>query len=173
MPAPAPEAPRIYARRIGDRRLILLTGATGYVGGRLLRALEERGERVRCLSRRPEQLQRPRRGDTEVVRGRRPRPGVPRAALDGVDTVYYLVHSMGSSRAFDEADRAAAPRSAGGARGAGVAKIVYLGGLGSGDLSPHLASRQEVGTDPARLRRPDHRVPRLDRDRLGQRCRSR
>ena len=66
-------------------------------------------------------------------------------ALDGVDTVYYLVHSMSSSRPFDEADRAAARSFGDAARAAGVRKIIYLGGLGHGDLSPHLASRQEVG----------------------------
>lgn len=127
------------------RKLILVTGATGYVGGRLLRALEERGERVRCVSRRPELL-RPRVGEgTEVVGGDVLEPGSMRAALAGVDTVYYLVHSMGSSRPFDEADRAAAEGFAAAAREAGVRRIVYLGGLGEGDLSPHLASRQEVG----------------------------
>jgi uncharacterized protein YbjT (DUF2867 family) len=67
------------------------------------------------------------------------------AALDGVDTVYYLVHSMSSSRPFDEEDRAAARSFGEAARAAGVRKVIYLGGLGHGDLSPHLASRQEVG----------------------------
>ena len=67
------------------------------------------------------------------------------AALDGVDTVYYLVHSMSSSRPFDEEDRAAARSFGEVARAAGVRKVIYLGGLGHGDLSPHLASRQEVG----------------------------
>jgi uncharacterized protein YbjT (DUF2867 family) len=66
-------------------------------------------------------------------------------ALEGVDTVFYLVHSMSSSRPFDEADRAAARSFARSAREAGVRKVVYLGGLGHGELSPHLASRQEVG----------------------------
>ncbi len=66
-------------------------------------------------------------------------------ALAGVDTVFYLVHSMSSSRPFDEADRAAALAFGEAARNAGVRKIVYLGGLGRGELSAHLASRQEVG----------------------------
>ena len=61
-------------------------------------------------------------------------------ALAGVDTVYYLVHSMSSSRPFDVADREAALAFGKAARDAGVRKIVYLGGLGRGDLSPHLAS---------------------------------
>lgn len=128
-----------------EQPLILVTGATGYVGGRLLRALEDRGERVRCVSRRPELL-RPRvAAETQVVGGDVLDHGSMRAALDGVHTVYYLVHSMGSSRPFDEADREAARAFAEAARDAGVQRVVYLGGLGDGELSPHLASRQEVG----------------------------
>ena len=82
---------------------------------------------------------------TEVVHGDVLRPETIRPGLEGVDTVYYLVHSMSSSRPFDEADRAAALAFAGAAKAAGVRKIVYLGGLGRGKLSPHLESRQEVG----------------------------
>jgi len=135
----------VYARLITTDRLVLLTGATGYVGGRLLHALEERGERVRCLSRRPEYLRPSVAATTEVVHGDVLRPDTMAPALAGVDTVYYLVHSMSSSRPFDEADRAAARAFGEAARAAGVAKVIYLGGLGRGDLSPHLASRQEVG----------------------------
>ncbi len=127
-------------------RIVLLTGATGYVGGRLLKALEERGERVRCVSRRPEYLVPRAAPTTEVVQGDVLRPETIAAALEGVDTVYYLVHSMSASRPFDEEDRAAARSFAGAARNAGVRKVIYLGGLGHGDLSPHLASRQEVGS---------------------------
>ena len=130
---------------IGSERLILLTGATGYVGGRLLHALEARGERVRCLSRRPEYLQPRVAPTTEVVRGDVLQPATIAPALVGVDTVYYLVHSMSSSRPFDEADRRAALAFGEAAREAGVRKVIYLGGLGRGELSPHLASRQEVG----------------------------
>jgi len=127
-------------------RLILLTGATGYVGGRLLRVLEERGERIRCLSRRPEVLEHRVGPTTEVVKGDVARSETIAPALAGVDTVYYLVHSMSSSRPFDEADREAAHSFGAAAREAGVRKIVYLGGLGHGrDLSSHLRSRQEVG----------------------------
>ena len=125
--------------------MILLTGATGYVGGRLLHALEERGESVRCLSRRPEYLQPRVAPTTEVVRGDVLQPASIGPALVGVDTVYYLVHSMSSSRPFDAADRTAAVAFGNAARDAGVKKIIYLGGLGRGDLSQHLASRQEVG----------------------------
>lgn len=127
------------------KQLILLTGATGYVGGRLLRALEERGERVRCLTRRPDALAT--RGEhTGVVQGDVLAIDSLRTALSGVDTAYYLVHSMGSSGSFEEHDRSAASNFATAAREAGVRRIVYLGGLGAGnDLSSHLASRQEVG----------------------------
>lgn len=125
---------------------ILVTGATGYVGGRLLHALEARGARVRCLARRPDFL-RPRVAPTtEIVAGDVLEPVSLRAALRGVDVAYYLVHSMGSTGDFEVEDRRAASGFAAAAREAGVARIVYLGGLGSGDaLSPHLASRQEVG----------------------------
>ena len=139
------ERPDPDARSPGER-LLLLTGASGYVGGRLLRVLEERGERVRCLARRPEFV-RPRVGArTEVVRGDALEPDSLGAALAGVDTAFYLVHSMGSRRSFVDEDRRAAEHFGRAARAAGVRRLVYLGGLGSATgLSPHLASRQEVG----------------------------
>ncbi|MDP3542284.1 MAG: SDR family oxidoreductase [Elusimicrobiota bacterium] len=125
--------------------MILLTGATGYVGGRLLPLLEKRGEAVRCLARRPEIIK-PRVGPrTEVVAGDLLTPTSLEAALLGVETAYYLVHSMGSEQDFMEEDRAAARNFAAAARAAGVSRIIYLGGLGEGELSPHLESRQEVG----------------------------
>ena len=126
--------------------LVLLTGPTGYVGGRLLASLETAGFRVRCLSRRPEAL-RARVGPfTEIVEGDIRDPERVADAMLGVDVAYYLVHSMGSSGAFSSEDRDAALVFAAAARDAGVRRIGYLGGLGSGDdLSEHLASRQEVG----------------------------
>jgi uncharacterized protein YbjT (DUF2867 family) len=129
-----------------DLRLILVTGATGYVGGRLLTALEGGGRPVRCLVRRPEFL-RPRVGPTtEVVQGGVTDPASLGQAMAGVDTACYLIHSMGSGAAFEEADRQGARAFGQAARQAGVRRIVYLGGLGRGDqLSPHLASRHEVG----------------------------
>jgi uncharacterized protein YbjT (DUF2867 family) len=125
--------------------LIALTGATGYIGGRLLRALEARGDRVRCLSRRPEYLATRVGPGTEVVVGDVSRPRTLRPALRGVETAYYLVHSMGYGGSFAEVDRKAAASFARAARAEGVRRIVYLGGLGEGDLSEHLASRHEVG----------------------------
>lgn len=127
--------------------LILLTGASGYVGGRLLGSLEGQGYRVRCLARHPEALDRKTGPSTEVVAGDvLDRPSLD-SALRGVDAAYYLVHSMGSSGSFEEADRQAALNFGQAAKAAGVGRIIYLGGLGSDDeaLSPHLRSRQEVG----------------------------
>jgi len=127
-------------------RLILLTGATGYVGGRLLAALEREGRAVRCMARRPEYL-RPRVGPgTEVVPGDVLDPASLATALAGVDTAVYLVHSMETTEAFAEADRTGALNFSREARAAGVRRIIYLGGLGGGsELSSHLDSRQEVG----------------------------
>jgi uncharacterized protein YbjT (DUF2867 family) len=126
--------------------VILLTGATGYVGGRLLRALEARGAPLRCLARRPEYL-RPRvAAATEVVQGDVLDPASLTVALRGVETAYYLVHSMGAGDSYAEDDRRGATAFAAAARDAGVRRMVYLGGLGGGEgLSPHLESRQEVG----------------------------
>jgi len=125
---------------------ILLTGATGYVGGRLLTALEADGRTVRCLARRPEYL-RPRVGPaTEVVAGDVQDPASLAVALAGVETAFYLVHSMDAGEAFEAADRRGAQHFGSAARAAGVRRIIYLGGLGGGkELSSHLDSRQEVG----------------------------
>jgi len=127
--------------------LILLTGGTGYVGGRLLTSLESGGRRVRCLARRPEVLRARVRAETEVVAGDCLDGTSLRPALAGVHTAYYLVHSMGSAGKFEEQDRTAAGNFATAAREAGVRRIIYLGGLGEADsaLSSHLRSRQEVG----------------------------
>ena len=100
---------------------------------------------MRCLSRRPEYLEARVGPGTEVVLGDVLRPKTLRPALEGVETAYYLVHSMGSGGSFAEADRKAAAAFGRAALAAGVRRIVYLGGLGEGDLSEHLASRQEVG----------------------------
>jgi uncharacterized protein YbjT (DUF2867 family) len=127
-------------------RVILLTGATGYVGGRLLHALEGAGRRVRCLARHPEALRERVANTTEIVKGDILDATSLAAAMAGVHTAYYLVHSMASANSFEEQDRLAAHAFAAAARDAGVQRIIYLGGLGSGSgLSAHLRSRQEVG----------------------------
>lgn len=126
--------------------MILLTGATGYVGGRLLPVLEARGERVRCLARRPAALADRTAPETEVVRGDVNDRESLDAALEGVRVAYYLVHSMEDARDFEEREREAARAFGAAAARAGVERIVYLGGLGTGpDLSAHLRSRQETG----------------------------
>lgn len=139
MTANAAEIPKVA--------LILLTGASGYVGGRLLRSLETAGHRVRCMARRPEALKEKVGPSTEVVAGDvLDRPSLD-LALRGVGVAFYLVHSMGSSGSFEEADRQAALNFGQAAKAAGLQGIIYLGGLGREDqvLSPHLRSRQEVG----------------------------
>jgi uncharacterized protein YbjT (DUF2867 family) len=128
-------------------RRVLLTGATGYVGGRLMRALEDRGHRVRCLARKPEHLASRVASQTDVVAGDVVSGEGLAEALSGVEMAYYLVHSMGSAGGFEEEDRRAAKNFGAAARAAGVRWIVYLGALAdeSQELSPHLRSRLEVG----------------------------
>ena len=127
---------------------ILLTGGSGYVGGRLIPLLERQGVKLRCLARSPDKL-RPRvETATEIVKGDvLDQPSLDRA-LQGVHTAYYLVHLMSGSKDFEREDRQAAMNFAGAAGQAGVRRIIYLGGLGDDslpDLSPHLRSRHEVG----------------------------
>jgi uncharacterized protein YbjT (DUF2867 family) len=130
-----------------DHETVLVTGPTGYVGGRLLQRLEAQGRhRVRCLSRRPDALAGTTAEGTEVLGGDVLDPGSLDQAMRGVDTAYYLIHSMSDAHDFAALDRVAATNFAAAAARAGVRRIVYLGGLGSGALlSSHLASRQEVG----------------------------
>lgn len=124
----------------------LVTGATGYVGGRLWRRLEEERVPVRCLVRRSAGLAARVGKTTEVFEGDVLKLETLGPALEGIETAFYLVHSMGSSGEFEEQDRTAALNFGTAARRAGVKRIVYLGGLGHGDdLSPHLRSRHEVG----------------------------
>src|SRR5688572_5707782 len=130
-----------------DDRLILLTGATGYVGGRLLRVLERQGHRLRCLARRPEFLKPKVSDGTEIVAGDVLDPSSLGTALRSVSVAYYLVHSMGSAGSFEENDRQSARNFGAAAKAEGVKLIIYLGALGNDGetLSPHLRSRQEVG----------------------------
>ena len=129
------------------RRLVLLTGATGYIGGRLLKVLERDCWPVRCLARNPEWLKQRVGSKTEVMKGDCMDKHSLAPTMAGVDTAYYLVHSMGSSGKFEEQDRLAARNFAEAARQAGVRRIIYLGGLGQDEpsLSVHLRSRNEVG----------------------------
>src|SRR5688572_29208664 len=128
---------------------ILVAGATGYVGGRLLAALEGSTTRrdLRCLARRPEALRDRVAATTEVVAGDCLESASLEPALRGVETAFYLVHSMGLGDDFAAQDRKAAHNFAAAAAACGVRRIVYLGGLGSAvdRLSAHLRSRQETG----------------------------
>lgn len=128
--------------------MILVTGATGYIGGRLVPRLLKEGHRVRCLVRDPSRLEgRPWHDAVEIVRGDVLEPASLRTALDGVSVAYYLIHSMGAGAHFEDRDIAAARNFAAAAEAAGAARIIYLGGLAesSPDLSDHLRSRQQTG----------------------------
>ena len=126
---------------------VLITGASGYIGGRLVEELLGAGYRVRCLVRTPAKVSgAPWIERVEVVAG--DVHGDLSEALDGVDAAYYLVHTIGGSADWIEQDRLAAENFRRYAEAAGLRRIVYLGGLGDADaeeLSPHLASRHEVG----------------------------
>ena len=128
------------------RGITLLTGATGYIGGRLLRKFEEDGRLVRCLARRPADLN-GRPSTTQVLQGDCLDEASLDRALGAVDVAYYLVHSMAGSASFVEADRRAARSFGRAAARAGVRRLIYLGGLAadSGTLSTHLKSRAETG----------------------------
>jgi lipocalin/uncharacterized protein YbjT (DUF2867 family)/ligand-binding SRPBCC domain-containing protein len=125
---------------------ILLTGASGYIGNRLLRVLEEGGCTVRCLARRPERVT-TLRPTTEVMLGDCLDEASLVAAMKGVDQAYYLVHSMAAGRGFETLDREAAVTFGRVAARVGVRRIIYLGGLGDDRraLSTHLQSRVETG----------------------------
>ena len=132
----------------GRGRVALVTGATGYIGGRLVPELLAAGWKVRALARRPEALRdRPWSDDIEVVRGDVGDLDVVRSAMDGIHVAYYLVHALGSGSRFESTDRRTALVFGQAAREAGIARIVYLGGLYPDDevLSRHLDSRREVG----------------------------
>ncbi len=125
---------------------ILLTGATGYVGGKLLRKLEAEGHEINCLVRNPDKLAR--HGPfTTVFQGDVLARSSMWEAFQGVDTAYFLVHFLHDKDNFEAKELEAAENFASMARGAGVKRIIYLGALGNENdaLSPHLRSRQDVG----------------------------
>lgn len=128
------------------RPRVLVTGATGYVGGRLLDPLIKRRYRVRCLARRPAVLEGRVDPMPEIVKGDIRDPETLRTAMEGVDTALFLVHALGASSAFEEQEYESARAFRDAAADAGVKHIVYLGGLAHGEnLSPHLHSRIRVG----------------------------
>jgi uncharacterized protein YbjT (DUF2867 family) len=145
-------SPRLGLRVVPDSApLCLVTGATGYVGGRLVPALLDAGYGVRCVVRDPRRLRdHPWAGRVDVVGGDVTRPATLAAAFAGVEVAYYLVHALGRGPGFEDTDRQAAAAFAAAAMAAGCQRIVYLGGLippgvAAHELSPHLRSRAEVG----------------------------
>jgi uncharacterized protein YbjT (DUF2867 family) len=123
---------------------IFITGATGFIGRRLTQRLLDDGFSVRCMVRRTNSAM---PDGAEVVQGDMLEPGTLGQALTGIDTAYYLVHSMSSGRAsFERRDREAAENFVAAANRAKVRRVIYLGGLGEtgDDLSEHLKSRLEV-----------------------------
>ena len=126
---------------------VLVTGATGYIGGRLVPRLLEAGHHVRVFVRTPRKLQDvPWHDDVEIAAGDLQDAEAVRAAVQGIEAVYYLAHAMGADGDFEQAERNAVETMAREARDAGVGRFVYLGGLHpDGELSKHLRSRKEVG----------------------------
>jgi uncharacterized protein YbjT (DUF2867 family) len=126
---------------------VLVTGATGYIGGRLVPRLLAKGHHVRCVARNPSRLEGHDWPGVEIVPGDLEDPEEAARVLQDIDVAYYLVHSMAAGKAFRARDRLTALAFGHAAARAGVRRIIYLGGLGDPDKvrSMHLVSRQEVG----------------------------
>lgn len=142
------EALRAIPRDDGTPPRALVLGATGYIGGRLTPRLLNAGYRVRVLARDAARAASfPWGADCEIIEGSADDADAVAAAMDDVDVVYYLIHSMSAGKGFEESDERAAQTVAEAAARAGVRRIVYLGGLHPDDaqLSPHLRSRVRVG----------------------------
>jgi uncharacterized protein YbjT (DUF2867 family) len=129
-------------------KTILVTGPTGYIGGRLIPRLLFGGRRVRCLARHPERLAgRPWASGVEILKGDVYKDEGLAEALTGVDAAYYLIHSMSDVPGFAEMEAVSAANFTRAAAAAGCKRIIYMGGAGSDGscLSPHLTSRHKVG----------------------------
>jgi uncharacterized protein YbjT (DUF2867 family) len=134
---------------MSPRLRCLVTGASGYIGGRLVPELLRAGHTVRCMARDPGKLSdRPWSDQVEIAVADAMDESAVRRAMEGVDVAYYLIHSLGTGASFEQRDRIAARIFAAAAKAAEARRIVYLGGIISGrpdQLSPHLRSRAEVG----------------------------
>lgn len=128
------------------KKRILLTGATGYVGGKLLKRLEAEGHEINCLVRDPSKLE-SLGPNTRLFQGDVLARSTMWEAFKDVDTAYFMVHFLNEKEDFESKEIMAAENFASMARGAGVKRIIYLGALGNekDGLSPHLRSRQDVG----------------------------
>jgi uncharacterized protein YbjT (DUF2867 family) len=130
---------------------VLVSGATGYIGGRLVPELLEAGFTVRCMARDPDRLRDyPWAGRVETIKADVTRPATLPAAFEGVDTAYYLIHSLNTGKDFERTEELSARAFADAARQAETSRIVYLGGMApngvaDAELSPHLRSRVRVG----------------------------
>ena len=127
---------------------VLVTGATGYIGGRLIKRLESQGKSLRCMARRPEVLLGRFADATKIMAGDVMKPETLGPALEGIHTAYYLIHSLGLDVDFEESEARAAQNFVEAARQAGVKRLIYLGGLceeGATACSPHMRSRHRVG----------------------------
>ncbi len=133
---------------MNESKLVLVTGATGYIGGRLVPALLDAGYPVRCLVRDAGRLQgRSWLDQVEVVEGDALKPETLAPAMEGVWATYYFIHSLTDTKEYRERDKIVARDFGRAAKEAGIERIIYLGGLGDpgDDLSDHLRSRQETG----------------------------
>ena len=133
---------------MNQSKLVLVTGATGYIGGRLVPRLLEAGYQVRCLVRDADRLQgRPWSDQVDIVEADALRPETLPEAMAGVWATYYLIHSLSDTKEYRERDIIVARNFGDAAKAAGIERIIYLGGLGDPEaqLSVHLRSRQETG----------------------------